>query len=293
MRGLPVSTAIVAALLTWPLTAFGQSAGPADTADTAGADAPTPSESPEPTTSVSAPPPAPVPPKPELPAAPPKPTHPPERHPTLPKSTVEDAWQAGHALAVEALVRGSSRLGDASVNSDAEERAGLGFDLGAWLTLGPEYVLGFGVKRVDLGHLSLDAGVNGVNAGYAATALTLGARAFPWRRPGGEIFVGLEVGLAWQAVDATGLRQPANALLPAQPFSCSGGSGPGLELGAEAGTNLRLTRALWFTASFDASAYRLSNEVVGECVAGLGSVTTVSLGAGLLYAFDLGARARP
>lgn len=178
------------------------------------------------------------------------------------------------------------------MNSDAEERAGLGFDLGAWFTLSPEYLLGFGLKRVDLGELTLDAGTNSLNAGYAATVLTLGARAFPWRRPGGEIFVGLEAGLAWQDVNATGLQQPANALLPSQPFSCSGGSGPGLELGAEVGANVRLSRALWFTGSFDASAYRLSNDVVGECVAGLGSVTAVSLGAGLLYAFDLGTNSK-
>lgn len=189
-------------------------------------------------------------------------------------------------------MRGSSRLGDASVSSDTEERAGLGFDLGAWFTLSPEYLLGFGLKRADLGDLSVNSGVNGVNAGYAATVLTLGARAFPFRRRGGEIFVGLEVGLAWQDVDATGLQQPANTLLPAQPYSCSGGSGPGFALGAEVGGNVRLSRSLWFTGSFDASGYRLSNDVIDDCVAGLGSVTTVSVGAGLLYAFDLGTNSK-
>jgi hypothetical protein len=290
MRGPAVSTALVTASLGWSLLAFGQPAGASDATSATDTEAPEPSsESTEASTSLSVPA-APVPPKPETPAAPPKPPQPGPRRDTLPTNTEPDAWQAGHALAVEALVRGSSRLGDASVNSDAEERAGLGFDLGAWFTLSPEYLVGFGLKRVDLGHLSLDSGLNGLNAGYATTALTLGARAFPWRRYGGEIFVGLEVGLAWQDVDATGLRQPQNAVLRAEPFSCSGGSGPGLELGAEVGTNLRLTRALWFTASFDASAYRLSNEVIGECVVGLGSVTAVSLGAGLLYAFDIGSR---
>jgi hypothetical protein len=279
MRGLFVSTASVAASLVWSLLAVAQSA------DTQPAPPPA-SASAVPATSVSAPQTL------AMPSAPTRaePARAPE-HDAAPATTgAEDAWQAGHALAVEALLHVSSRLGDASVNSDAEERTGLGFDLGAWLTLSPEYLLGFGLKRADLGELSLDSGVNGLNAGYATTALTAGARAFPWRRAGGEIFVGLEVGLAWQDVNATGLRQAMDAISPSQPFSCSGGSGPGLELGAEAGANLRISRTLWFTGSLDASAYRLSNEVVGGCVAGLGSVTAVSLGAGLLYAFDLAAR---
>jgi hypothetical protein len=55
------------------------------------------------------------------------------------------------------------------------------------------------------------------------------------------------------------------------------------------GAGVELTRALWLTANVDASGYRHSADAVGNCVGGIGSVTTLALGAGLLYAFDIGA----
>jgi hypothetical protein len=198
-----------------------------------------------------------------------------------------DAWSDGHALGVEALLRGGSRIGSTGFITDSEERAGLGFDLAAWFRLAPEYSFGLALKRADLGSIAYTAGQSTINADYATTALELGGRAFPLHGVDGELFLGLRVGLAWQDVEATGLRPIVN-LQPSQPFSCDDVAGPGFALGGELGGSLRLTRSFWLTGTVGADGYHLTGDPVGDCVAGIGSITAVSVGAGLLYAFDLG-----
>ncbi len=211
---------------------------------------------------------------------------------TIAKPRAEpDPWVDGHALGVEGTLRGGSRIGSTSFVTDSEERAGLGFDLAAWFRLAPEYTFGLAVKRMDLGSIAYTAGQGTINADYATTALELGGRAFPLHGDDGELFLGLRVGLAWQDVEATGLR-PAVNLQPSQPFSCSDVAGPGFALGAELGGSLRLTRSFWLTGSVGADGYHLTSDAVGDCVGGIGSVTAVSVGAGLLYAFDLGREAK-
>jgi hypothetical protein len=197
------------------------------------------------------------------------------------------AWQDGHAIAVEAVARVGGRLGSAAYAARSEERAGLGYKFAGYFTLSPSYLVGFGLARQDLGELVVSEGATTASAGYASTALELGARAFPFRRDGFDLYVGLHVGLAWQDVEATGLAAP-EGFQPGRVFHCSDLAGPSFGLGAEVGAGLELTRALWLTGTLDASGYRHSADIVGECVAGIGSVTTLSFGAGLLYAFDIG-----
>jgi hypothetical protein len=201
--------------------------------------------------------------------------------------TEPDPWVDGHALGVEASLRGGSRIGSTSFITDTEERAGLGFDLAAWFRLAPEYAFGLALKRFDLGSVGYTEGQSSINADYATTALELGGRAFPLHGKDGELFIGLHVGLAWQDVDATGLRPSVN-LQPSVPYSCSDVAGPGFALGAEVGGALRLTQSFWLTGGVGADGYHLTSDAVGDCVGGIGTVTAVSLGAGLLYAFDLG-----
>lgn len=197
------------------------------------------------------------------------------------------AWQDGHAIAVEAVARVGGRLGPAAYDARSEERAGLGYKVGGWFTLSPSYVVGFGLARADLGQLVVSDGASTASAGYASTALELGARAFPFRPSGFDLFLGLHVGLAWQDVEASGLTAP-EGFQPGHVFSCSDLSGPGFGIGAEVGAGLELTRSLWLTGNVDASGYRLSADPVGDCVGGIGSVTMLSFGAGLMYAFDIG-----
>jgi hypothetical protein len=202
-----------------------------------------------------------------------------------------DPWQEGHGLGVEALGRFQGRFGSVNEQADSEQRAGLGFDLGLWLRIASEYAVGLLVKRSDLGNLALTEGQTTLNAGYASTMLELGGRAYPYRGKNGEIFLGLRVGMAWQDVDATGLR-PSIDLQPAQPFSCSDVSGPGFALGADLGGAVRLTRAFWLTGGLGFDGAHLTSERVGDCVAGVGSITALSFGGGLLYTFDIGRDAK-
>jgi hypothetical protein len=204
------------------------------------------------------------------------------------ESPEPSAWQSGHAIAVEAVARVGGRLGPAAYSARSEERAGLGYKVGGWFTLSPQYVIGFGLARQDLGQLVVSDSASTASAGYASTALELGARAFPFRPDGFDLYVGLHVGLAWQDVEASGLTAP-EGFQPGHIFACSDLAGPAFGLGAEVGAGLELTRALWLTGVLDASGYRHSADPVGNCVGGIGSVTTLSFGAGLLYAFDIGA----
>lgn len=194
-------------------------------------------------------------------------------------------------MGVEGTFRVGGRFGSANALSDSEEHAGLGFDLGLWLRLAEEYAFGFSVKRADLGAIALTQGEATLNAGYATTALELGGRAYPVRGRQAELFLGLRVGMAWQDVNATGLR-PSLDLQPPQAFECSDVGGPNFALGAEVGGSWRLTHALWLTGNVGFDGYALSAGQVGNCVAGVGSTTALSVGGGLLYTFDLGGERR-
>ncbi len=209
---------------------------------------------------------------------------------STPPAKAPDPWQSGHALGIEAMFRGGSRIGSPSVAADTEEKAGLGFDLGAWFRLARAFSLGLSLRRSDLGNISSTSGASSVNAGYASTALQLGARVYPFRWSSAEIFLGLHAGLAWQDVDANGLRPSVN-LEPPQVYECSDSAGPGFALGAELGGALRLTRAFWLLGNVSGDGYGLTSEPIGNCVNGLGTITTISVGIGVLYAFDLGREA--
>jgi len=215
----------------------------------------------------------------------------PSDKPFAPSAPTQDAWQDGHALAVSLSARGGSRVGAPSFAADTQEKAGLGFGLGASFRLLPEFSFGFGLERMSLGAASATSGQSTVNSHYAVTELELGARAYPFRWEEAELFVGLHVGLAWQDVDASGLRPSVN-LEPAQVFRCSDTAGPGFAIGAELGGALRLARSFWFVGNVGADGYQLTSDPIGTCAVGIGSITAVSVGAGLLYAFDLGREAK-
>jgi len=158
-------------------------------------------------------------------------------------------------------------------------------------SIASSYAIGFQLVRSGLGSLTVTNGANSGTADYAATAIELGARAFPFRQSGVELYLGLHGGLAWQDVDANGFTAP-DGFSAGTAFNCSDVSGPGFGLGAELGAGLELSRALMLSGSLDASSYRLSSEQVGSCVNGIGSVTQLAFGVGLLYAFDLGPEAK-
>lgn len=196
-------------------------------------------------------------------------------------------WHSGHALGVEASLHLGSRIGDSAIGYGQEARAGIGFELAGLLALVPEFAVGLRVVRSDLGSATAVGGQNALNADYASTLLGLGGRFFPYRTKNTELFLNLGVGLAWQDVSATGLRDDAGTA-PAIPFECAGVDGAGLTLGGGIGGAFRLGGELWFVGKLEGSGQRLTSDIVGECVVGIGSATLVQGGIGVLYAFDLG-----
>jgi hypothetical protein len=210
---------------------------------------------------------------------------------TKPESKPSDPWQDAHAIALEGGIGVNGRIGPSSIEPAEEEHAGVAFDVSGWFTLSKEYVLGLGFTYADLGNVTAGSGGNGFDADYSATVLYLGARAFPWRSKNAEIFLGLRVGLAWQGIDALGVRTLEPNVSPPTAYSCSGVSGPGIALGAGIGGALRLGARAWVVGQVDANGYGMTSDVVENCAPGIGSVTSVSTGVGLLYAFDLGADA--
>ena len=223
--------------------------------------------------------------------SPPAPVPPKDEPAAKPESKPSDPWQDAHAIAVEGSIGVNGRIGPSSIEPADEEHAGVAFDVSGWFTLSKEYVLGLGFTHADLGNVTAGSGGNGFDADYSVTALTLGARAFPWRSKSAEIFLGLRVGLAWQGIDALGVRTLEPNVSPPTPYSCSGVSGPGVALGAGVGGALRLGARAWFVGHVDATGYQMTSDVVENCAPGLGSVTSISASVGLLYAFDLGADA--
>ena len=185
----------------------------------------------------------------------------------------------------------NGRIGPSGIEPAEEERFGAGFEGSVWYTLTREYVMGLGVTHSDLGNVTAGSGTDGFDADYGVTALYLGARAFPWRSKSAEIFLGLRVGLGWQAVEAIGVRTLEPNVAPPTTYTCDGVSGPGVAFGAGIGGALRLGRQAWLTGHLDANAYKMTSDVVENCVVGIGSTTTLGFGAGILYAFDLGASA--
>jgi hypothetical protein len=209
--------------------------------------------------------------------------------PKPPKAS--DPWQDAHAIGVEASFLVSGRIGSSPIEPADEERAGVGFDVSGWYTASTAWVLGLGVTHTGLGNVTAGSGGNGFDADYSVTSLYLGARAFPFRSENAEIFLGIRGGLAWQAIDALGVRTLEPNVAPPEAYACSGVSGPSFALGAGLGGALRLGRQAWLVGHIDANGYRLTSDVVEDCAVGIGSVTSLSGGAGVLYAFDLGSGA--
>jgi len=223
--------------------------------------------------------------------SPPPPPVAPKDEGASPKARRSDPWQDAHAIGIEGGILLNGRIGASSIEPAQEEHFGVGFDLSGWYTVAKEYVLGLGVTYADLGNVTAGSGMNGFDADYSATSVYAGARAFPWRSENVEIFLGLRAGLVWQGIDAIGIRTMEPNVAPPEAYTCSGVSGPGFALGAGLGGALRLGRSAWLTGHVDASGYKMSSSIVENCVPGLGSVTSASAGAGILYAFDLGADA--
>jgi hypothetical protein len=169
-----------------------------------------------------------------------------------------------------------------------DDETALGSLLGAslYLDLIDELALGVEVSRTSLGSGSALSGLDSVDVDFAVTSLMLGLRAYPYRSQLLDVYVGLQVGLGFQSVSATGTRSDGS-LEPAVAYKCSGSDSPGFELGGGAGARLMLTQRVGVAARVDATARRLSGDVIDACALGIGTTTSIAASIGLGYDFDL------
>jgi hypothetical protein len=100
-------------------------------------------------------------------------------------------------------------------------------------------------------------------------------------------YLGLAVGPSWQSADMNGSVWPAHDPGRWESFQCHGSDSPGFAMRAEIGGDVAIVGGLRAFAALGIDGYRLSDDVLDECVPGAGSATVFGLRAGLAYAMDL------
>ncbi|HWA74278.1 MAG TPA: hypothetical protein VG937_18165 [Polyangiaceae bacterium] len=168
----------------------------------------------------------------------------------------------------------------------SDEHWGALYGLGIWLNVAKATALGLELVHTDLGRGSAGSGQNLVNADYSVTGAWLGGRFVPWQSEAVRLFVGLRLGLSLEHVSAYGLRHTGSPFESAQTFDCSGTHGPALGIAGGAGVVFRLNSRLDLVTRLDAHGEQLTSETIGDCAAGIGSTTNLSLGLGIAYGFD-------
>lgn len=178
----------------------------------------------------------------------------------------------------------NTRLGDAEA-FERQERHGAVYAAGLWLNLFERAALGLELEQVGLGQATDQSGANLLSVDYSATTAWLGARFVPLRTREVDAFVALRAGVALQHLSAAGVRQLGSGFEPATSFSCRETASPAAALGAGIGASWGLGPRVRLLGRFDATARRLSDDVLGDCAVGIGSATSLAFGLALAYNF--------
>jgi hypothetical protein len=162
--------------------------------------------------------------------------------------------------------------------------------------LGPEVTL-FVVRRVALGlayeHYLLGGETSGltpvgaVDVTRTLDTLWLNARLYPILTDRAGLYLGISVGPSWQGAELAGSVWPAHDPGAWQSFHCEGSDTPGPAVRAEIGGDVALAGGLRALVAVGADGYRLSDDLIDDCVPGAGSTTVFGLRLGLVYAMDL------
>ncbi len=200
----------------------------------------------------------------------------------------DDPWREGHALGIEGTFAVDARIGSFNDGFGQEEHFDTALSLGLWLALSSVWALGLEYEHAGLGRASSSSGVNTLSIEYDVDYGWLGARVFPYRSESVDLFLNLRVGLGWQSFDASGTRSQLPTTAEPAVFSCSARSGPGLGLGAGFGAAYRASRKVSIFTRVDGVGRQQSGDVIDGCATGAGDITSVNVGAGLMYVFDLG-----
>ncbi|HEY0469804.1 MAG TPA: hypothetical protein VGC79_36710 [Polyangiaceae bacterium] len=190
-------------------------------------------------------------------------------------------------LTLEARFGFNARLSSSFDDTAQEERWGASYAFASYLAWKPEFALGLELDYSGLGRVRALSGQSSADNQYSATGAWIGARVFPLRGRRVDLFVNLRVGMIWQHVDALGTRQMSGSITePAQSYSCSEWSGPGLGLSGGLGLAYRLGRHIALVSRLDLNGTRLSGEALGTCADGIGSVASLGGSVGLAFEFE-------
>ncbi|MFT3774144.1 MAG: hypothetical protein QM820_52935 [Minicystis sp.] len=113
-----------------------------------------------------------------------------------------------------------------------------------------------------------------------------GVRLFLVRNESFGLLVQLGPGLAFQHANADVLVYPG-AGGQASAFRCRESGGPGLALRAGLGVEAHISGPVWFTTDAVIDHANLSSGALGDCVPGVGSLSTFGLRFGLVYRVDV------
>ncbi|MBN1611213.1 MAG: hypothetical protein JW940_31565 [Polyangiaceae bacterium] len=187
----------------------------------------------------------------------------------------------GVHLSLEADGGVSLRLDKEPRGFDTEEPLDLTFGAGVWLSPTRRYALAVAYRSMGLGGARSAQGSEDVSVQRDLDTLWLGGRVYPVLGTQLGLFLQLEVGGTWQRMATHGTEEGL-------PFSCTAREGPRLMLGGGAGVDVILDDAISFIAVVDATAHRLSHDVVDECAPGSGAVANATGQVGFVYHIDLG-----
>jgi len=180
-----------------------------------------------------------------------------------------------------------SRLDDAPLYS-ITDRQGLLFGLGLDLFFSHRVSFGLGFEHLDLG--AEDSGLT--QTGQVTLTRDLNAfwanlRLYAVRTEAVGGFIRLGLGSVWQSADLTGAvwshyRPDRNVT-----WSCEGCDSANVALRADVGIDVTLTAGLRLQAALGLDSYRLSDELLDECVPGAGTAAVFGLRTGFAYGAEL------
>ena len=185
-----------------------------------------------------------------------------------------------------------ARFGGDNSGITEEEPVDLSYGAGLWFAPDRLWSLGLSYQHLGLGGGETEGGEGSISVQRDVNTVWLGGRAYPLRSDTMGLYVGLALGASWQRVSATGSRAgSAGGVTPPEPFSCSGGDGPGFALGGAVGLDVDMSRHVAFLAQVEGTGHRLTSDVIEGCAPGSGSVTGIGAQIGFMYRFDLEDRA--
>lgn len=191
-----------------------------------------------------------------------------------------------YTLDVGFMLGTSRRLDDAPL-LPITQRQGLMFGLGLGIFLSRRISVGLDYEHLDLGAEEsglTDFGLAAVTRDLNSAWLTM--RLYPLRSESVGGFLRIGLGAAWQSAQlAATLLDPVDPSLSV-PLQCEGSDSVGFGLRGDLGVDAALGAGVRFNASLGLDSYRLSDQLLSDCVPGAGTATVFGLRSGFVYGWE-------